>query len=178
MKKQIIPFYIFDIDNGILIIDKTSCPETITDNQEIVVARQYVPGTNFEYTNVSGTKNRRLEFTITIEEKKLPAFKLLGQFKNLREQAIIPIDIFNQQKFTGTPRVLFKWGVSGIPLIYKVMKCDIENNALFTDMLGEPGLANISIGLELDGTNKLNLLEKAFSLINALPVNNVNNVIL
>lgn len=165
-----LPFFIFDIDNKQLITTPI-IPSDIQDNKDVFLVEQPIPGLGYAPIQSSGLGNRKVSFTIQVinRDRIFGNLGLLKQFDSLRNERFDIVKVFQKtSQFTPNPKVLFKWGIGSVPLIWYVKKCDVIHKQHFTTAFGDPMFSTISMELWLDEANVLNRAERMFRGLSAL----------
>lgn len=165
-----VPWFIFDIDNKILITSPT-VPGNISDRKDVVLAEQPIPGLNYAPIQSGGMGNKKIAFTLKLIKKDRIVGNVaqLKQFDNLRQPSFNMLNIFQKtSQFTPNPKVLYFWGTGTVPLVYYVKKADFDHQALWGNSFGQPTFTNISIELILDEAHPLNKLEQSFRQLTSI----------
>ena len=163
-----LPWFIFDLDNKQLITSPV-IPSDITDDKEIVLSEQPIPGLNFSPILPGGAGNRKISFTLPLIKRNntVGNVLLLKQFDMLRQNAVGLTGVFSHQ-FETTPKVLYYWGTGSVPLVWWVKKCDAIHKQGWINALGMPQYSEISMELWLDETHVLYKAEEVFRKLSSL----------
>jgi hypothetical protein len=157
-----LPWFMFDLYNRQLITSPV-IPGDIKDSKQIVLAEQPVPGLNYAPVSPGGGGNRKVSFTLQLIRRNntVGNVLLLKQFAALRNQAA-PLGTPALGQFTGTPKVLYYWGVGSVPLVWWVAKADMTHKQGWVNALGYPQYSEIEIELVLDESAPLYRAEELF----------------
>lgn len=162
-----LPWFMYDLYNNQL-ITSPSVPSDISDQKNVVLAEQQVPGLNYAPINQGGNGNRKLSFSLKViyRDRLVGNILLLKQFDQLRNQAGSSLGIRPGQ-FSTNPKVLYYWGTGSIPLVYYVKKCDMVHKQNWVNELGMPQYSEISFELWLDEQDDLYKGEELFRTVSA-----------
>lgn len=164
-----IPWFMIDISNKQLITSPNIPISDIGDVKEVVLTETPIPGLNYSPISPGGSGNRKISFTLPLIKRNnnVGNILMLKQFENLRNNATGLFGVFTDQ-FHSNPKVLYYWGLGGVPLVYYVKKCDPTHKQGWTNAFGFPQYSEINIELWLDETNPLYLAEEVFRKVASL----------
>ena len=163
-----IPWFMFDLSNYQLITSITA-PSDIKDIKSLVFTETPIPGKNFSPIFPSGNGNRKISFTLPLIKRNntIGNILILKQFEMLRNQSTNFLD-FSATQFSPNPKVLFFWGVGGVPLVYYVSRCDFSHKQGWINQIGNPQYSEVEIELILDETHPLYKAEEMFRKVSAM----------
>ena len=152
-------------------------PEKVDSTKKINYFSAPNIGGSYHEKYFTGFENKEISFKLVCIDMDGPmgVTEEIAYFEALREPApgILGIaNIFESKTNYPPPQVLFQFGVSVVPLVWDVVKVDIDAS-LFHDghvrgVMGIPKRAEISISLSLDEghvLNKANMIAKKASEI-------------
>lgn len=163
---QVIPWFMYDINNYILITSIT-VPQEIHDQKGIVITEIAIPGLNYKPVQYGGGDNRKISFQIEIIKRNNTVGNtlIIKAFENLRNQVTSLTDIFAEQ-FQPNPKVLYYWGTGSLPNEYFVAKCDPTH--YWVNALGNPQRSVYDIELILDESSLLYKAEEIYRKISSI----------
>lgn len=157
-----IPWFMYDLSNGILITART-IPEEIRDTKTITLTEVPVPGLNYQPVVQGGGGNRKIGFTIVLVKRDFASGNVMAlkAFENLRNQ-VRSVTSITQKQFNPGPKVLYYWGIGSVPLTYIVENVSFRHKGSLVNSLGLPQYTEIDVSLILDETDPNYLQEEIF----------------
>jgi len=165
-----LPFFIFDIDNKQLITTPI-IPSDIADSKDVFLVETQIPGLSYSPIQSAGMGNRKVSFSLQVinRDKIFGNLHLIKQFDALRNERFDIVKVFQKtSQFNPNPKVLFKWGIGSVPLIWYVKKCNMRHIQHWTTALADPTYTVMDIELWLDEAHPITKAETMFRGLSAL----------
>lgn len=164
-----LPWFIFDLTNYQLITSNTIPRGEISDVKNVIFTETPVLGNNYSPIASGGNGNRKLSMQIPVINRGLEGnIALLKQFDILRNKSRGWLGIASGNQWANNPKVLYYWGVGGVPLEYYVTKCEMSHSSNMVNALGIPQHSTVNLELTLDEESKLYKIEEMYRDITAV----------
>lgn len=161
-----VPWFIFSIDTGDLIISKT-IPDSVSDVKPITRPGTQIPGGDSEVSKFGSIGSRRISFSIRFAKfnSGLGVAPTVKALENLRNPTPPLLGFGTPDPFTSNPEVIYWHGTGSLPLQYFVNRCDFTHS--YPNRLGNPQVTDASIELILNEGGDLVFAEELYRQVTA-----------